>query len=47
MLCVAKIPPKVFRGMFEIRSFVVFRTNLQLIVLKILMVVSCDEKDVV
>ena len=44
MFCVAKIPPKVVRKMVEIRYFVGFRTNLQLIVLKILSGVSCDEK---
>ena len=35
--------PKVVRKMTEIRCVVGFRTNLQLIVLKILMVVSCEE----
>ena len=47
MFCLAWIPPKVLCGMVGIRHFVEFRTNLQLIVLKILMVVFCDEKDVV
>ena len=42
MLCVAGIPPKVIRKMAEIRYAVGFRTNLQLVVLKILMVVFCD-----
>ena len=46
MFCVARIPPKVLRKMVEIWYFVVDWTNLQLIVLKILSVVSCDEKDV-
>ena len=41
MLCVAKIPSKVVRNMAEIQCCVGFRTNLQLIVLKILSVVSC------
>ena len=41
------VVPKVIRRMAEIRCVVGFRTNLQLIVLKILSGVSCDEKDVV
>ena len=43
MFCVAEIPPKMVRKMTEIWCIVVFRTNLQLIVLKILMVVSCEK----
>ena len=39
MFCVARIPPKVLRKMVEIWYVVVDWTNLQLIVLKILMVV--------
>ena len=37
------VVPKVVRYMAEIRCVVGFRTNLQLIVLKILSVVSCEE----
>ena len=36
------VVPKVVWRMAEIRYVVVFRTNLQLVVLKILMVVFCD-----
>ena len=39
------VVPKVVRKMAEIRYAVGFHTNLQLIVLKILMVVSCEESD--
>ena len=39
------VVPKVVRDMSEIRYVVVDWTNLQLIVLKILMVVSCEESD--
>ena len=38
--------PKVVRKMAEIWCFLVDWTNLQLVVLKILMVVSCEGKDV-
>ena len=41
---VLKMVPKVVRDMAEIRYVVGFRTNLQLIVLKILSVVSCEER---
>ena len=37
------VVPKVVRDMAEIRYVVGFRTNLQLVVLKILSVVSCEE----
>ena len=47
MICLAWVPPKVLRKMVEIWYVVVDWTNLQLIVLKILSGVSCDEKDVV
>ena len=39
------VVPKVVRDMAKIWYFVGFRTNLQLIVLKILSVVSCEESD--
>ena len=40
------VVPKVVRDMAEIRYVVGFRTNLQLVVLKILSVVSCEERGV-
>ena len=39
---VRRMVPKVVRKMTEIRYAVGFRTNLQLVVLKILMVVFCE-----
>ena len=39
---VREVMQKVVRRIAEIRYFVEFRTNLQLIVLKILMVVFCE-----
>ena len=40
---VQRVGQKVVRKMSEIRNVVEFRTNLQLVVLKILSVVSCEE----
>ena len=40
---VQRVGQKVVRKMSEIRNVVEFRTNLQLVVLKILSVASCEE----